>query len=136
MTYTPTELDSPFARLGGEESVRRLTEAFYDQMEATEPELARLHELDEQGRVSRRSRDNFGLFLIEWLGGPRNFSATRGHPRLRMRHGRVAIGESMRDAWLRAMGRALDEQGVTGDVRGFLDARFAEVANFLRNLPE
>jgi len=116
--------------------VRRLAESFYDQMQATEPELTRLHELDEQGRVSRRSRDNFGLFLIEWLGGPRNFSATRGHPRLRMRHGQVAIGQAMRDAWLRAMKRALDEQGVTGDVRGFLDARFADVANFLRNVPE
>jgi len=136
MAYTPTEYDAPFARLGGEESVRRLAESFYDQMDATEPELARLHELDAAGRVSRRTRDNFGLFLIEWLGGPRNFSATRGHPRLRMRHGRVAISESMRDAWLRCMARALDEQGVTGDVRGFLDARFAEVANFLRNVAE
>ena len=105
-------------------------------MDATEPELSRLHELDAQGRVSRRSRDNFALFLIEWLGGPRNFSETRGHPRLRMRHGRVPIGESMRDAWLRCMARALDEQGVSGNVRGFLDARFAEVANFLRNAPE
>jgi len=136
MAYTPTELDSPFARLGGEAPVRRLTESFYDQMEATEPELARLHELDAEGRVSRRSRDNFGLFLIEWLGGPRNFSATRGHPRLRMRHGRVTVDQGMRDAWLRCMARALDEQGVSGDVRGFLDARFAEVANFLRNVPE
>lgn len=136
MPYTPTELDSPFARLGGEEPVRRLSESFYDQMDATEPELARLHELDAEGRVSRRSRDNFGLFLIEWLGGPRNFSATRGHPRLRMRHARVPIGALMRDAWLRCMGRALDEQGVTGDVRAFLDARFAEVADFMRNTPE
>ncbi len=136
MAYTPTELDSPFARLGGEEPVRRLVTSFYDQMEATEPTLAALHSLDEQGRVSQDSRANFTLFLIEWLGGPRNFSATRGHPRLRMRHGRVAIGESMRDAWLRCMARALDAQGVSGDVRGFLDARFAEVANFLRNVPE
>ncbi|MES1176342.1 MAG: group II truncated hemoglobin [Myxococcales bacterium] len=136
MPYTPTELDSPFARLGGEEPVRRLVEAFYDQMDATEPELAKLHELDAEGRVSRRSRDNFGLFLIEWLGGPRNFSATRGHPRLRMRHGRVPIGDAMRDAWLRSMSRALDQQGISGDVRGFLDARFAEVASFLRNAPE
>jgi len=135
MSYTPTELDSPFARLGSDEAVRRLAESFYDQMEATEPELARLHELDAEGRVSRRSRDNFGLFLIEWLGGPRTYSATHGHPRLRMRHGRVPINEAMRDAWLRCMSRALDEQGVTGDVRGFLDARFAEVANFLRNTP-
>jgi hemoglobin len=53
-----------------------------------------------------------------------------------MRHGRVAIGEGMRDAWLRCMTRALDEQGVSGEVRSFLDARFAEVANFLRNVPE
>jgi hemoglobin len=136
MAYTPTELDSPFARLGGEEPVRRLVTCFYDQMDATEPALAALHQLDDLGRVSQASRANFTLFLIEWLGGPRNFSATRGHPRLRMRHGRVPIGESMRDAWLRCMGRALDEQGVTGDVRGFLDARFAEVANFLRNVPE
>jgi hemoglobin len=136
MAYSPTELDSPFARLGGEEPVRRLAESFYDQMDATEPELAKLHELDAEGRVCRRSRDHFALFLIEWLGGPRNFSATRGHPRLRMRHGNVAVDVRMRDAWLRCMGRALDEQGVSGDVRGFLDVRFAEVANFLRNVPE
>ena len=136
MAYTPTELDSPFARLGGEAPVRELVKRFYDRMDAAEPELAALHELDENGRVSPRSRDNFGLFLIEWLGGPRDFSAARGHPRLRMRHGRVPIGNVMRDAWLRCMTFALDEQGITGDVRGFLDARFAEVASFLRNQPE
>ncbi|HET7545212.1 MAG TPA: group II truncated hemoglobin [Polyangiaceae bacterium] len=135
MAYAPTELDSPFARLGGEEPVRRLAECFYDQMDATEPELAKLHELDAEGRVCRRSRDFFALFLIEWLGGPRNFTATRGHPRLRMRHGAVPVDERMRDAWLRCMGRALDAQGVSGDVRAFLDVRFAEVANFLRNVP-
>lgn len=133
MAYTPSELDSPFVRLGGEAPVRRLATRFYDRMQATEPELAALHELDAQGHVSARSRDNFGLFLIEWLGGPRSYSTTHGHPRLRMRHGRVVIGERMRDAWLRCMAYALDEQGVSGDVRGFLDARFAEVANFLCN---
>lgn len=135
MPYTPTELDSPFARLGGELPVRALAKAFYDQMELTEPALTALHELDADGRVSASSRENFALFLVEWLGGPRQFSATRGHPRLRMRHGRIAIGEPERDAWLRCMTRALDAQGVTGDVRAFLDARFADVANFLRNAP-
>jgi hemoglobin len=136
MAYSPTELDSPFARLGGEEPVRRLVTRFYDHMGADEPELAALHERDEAGRVSPRARENFTLFLIEWLGGPKNFSATRGHPRLRMRHAHVPIGEKMRDAWLGCMARALDDEGVSGDVRGFLDARLAEVANFLRNVPE
>src|SRR5450755_952888 len=136
MAYSPTELDSPFARLGGEEPVRRLVTRFYDHMDADEPELAAHHERDEQGRVSARARENFALFLIEWLGGPKNFSATRGHPRLRMRHARVPIGEKMRDAWLGCMARALDDQGVSGDVRDFLDTRLAEVANFLRNVSD
>src|SRR5665811_241113 len=126
MAYSPTELDSPFARLGGEEPVRRLVTRFYDHMDAEQPELARLHETDEHGHVSQQARQNFALFLIEWLGGPANFSATRGHPRLRMRHARVPIGEKMRDAWLSCMARALDDEGVAGDVRGFLDARLSE----------
>jgi hemoglobin len=136
MTYTPTELDSPFVRLGGEEPVRRLVTRFYDHMDASEPALAALHERDERGQVSPRARQNFALFLIEWLGGPRNFSATRGHPRLRMRHAHVPVTEQMRDAWLRCMAQALDDEGVIGDVRGFLDTRLAEVANFLRNVPQ
>ena len=116
--------------------MRRLVTRFYDHMDAAEPELAGLHEQDPHGHVSARARENFALFLIEWLGGPRNFSAKRGHPRLRMRHARVPIGEKMRDAWLGCMARAMDDEGVSGDVRGFLDARLAEVANFLRNVPE
>lgn len=127
---------TPFALLGGEENVRALAEAFYDAMDAHEPALARLHELDEEGRVSRRSRDRFALFLIEWLGGPRGFSEAHGHPRLRMRHGGFGVDVAMRDAWLRAMQRAMDARGVEGDVRAFLDQRFAEVADFLRNTPE
>jgi hemoglobin len=136
MAYSPTQLDTPFARLGGEEPVRRLVTRFYDHMDAHEPELAALHERDEQGHVSAHSRENFSLFLLEWLGGPPVFSATRGHPRLRMRHARVQVNEAMRDAWLRCMASAMDAEQISGDVRAFLDARLAEVANFLRNSPE
>jgi hemoglobin len=45
----------------------------------------------------------------------------------------VPVDPSMRDAWVRCMRIALDAEGVTGEVRAFLDARFAEVADFLRN---
>lgn len=134
--WVPAPGDMPFHRLGGAEAVKSLVESFYDAMDAHEPELARLHELDAQGRVSRGMRDRFALFLIGWLGGPQDYVATHGHPRLRMRHGRVPVNVAMRDAWLRAMQRALDGRGVTGPVRTFLDARFAEVATGLRNVPE
>lgn len=124
---------TPFEQLGGEENVRALVEAFYDAMDAHEPALAKLHQLDEQGRVSRRARDRFAMFLIGWLGGPQYFIEQVGHPRLRMRHAKVPVDVAMRDAWVRAMRRALDDRGVTGDVRAFLETKFAEVADFLRN---
>jgi hemoglobin len=132
----PDANDTPFARLGGEAVVRRLAARFYDHMDAEEPELARLHELDDRGKVSPGSRERFTLFLLEWLGGPQVYSTVHGHPRLRMRHGRVPVGVSMRDAWLRCMARALDDVGAEGEVRAFLDVRFAEVADFLRNVRE
>jgi len=131
-----TEKASAFELLGGAPAVRALVERFYDAMSEHEPELARLHACDADGRVERGARDRFALFLIGWLGGPQDYIATHGHPRLRMRHGSVPVGASMRDAWLRSMQRALDGEDITGEVRVFLDNRFAEVADFLRNVAE
>jgi hemoglobin len=134
-TYVPTPEDLPFTRVGGEPAVRALVERFYDAMERDEPALAALHPCDPPGKVSRASRDRFALFLIGWLGGPQDYIARHGHPRLRMRHARVPVDLAMRDAWLRAMKTALDDAGVEPGVRTYLDARFAEVADFMRNLP-
>jgi hemoglobin len=124
---------TPFELLGGADAVRALAERFYDHMEAHEPALARLHPLDEGGHITRVSRDRFALFLIGWLGGPQDYMAQHGHPRLRMRHGRVPVDEAMRDAWLRCMNAAL--AGSQEPVRSYLTQRFAEVADFLRNVP-
>lgn len=125
---------TPFELLGGAERVRALVERFYDVMSDREPVLARLHPCTPDGRVSRESRDRFALFLIGWLGGPDDYVQQHGHPRLRMRHARVPVDLAMRDAWLRSMTAAMDDHGVTGGVRDFLDARFAEVADFMRNV--
>jgi len=126
---------TPFEILGGEGAVRRLAEVFYDVMDRDESALARLHPLDEKGKVARESRDRFALFLIGWLGGPQDYIAQHGHPRLRMRHARVPVDIAMRDAWIRAMRTAMDHENVPSELRAFLDARFAEVADFMRNRP-
>jgi hemoglobin len=128
--------DSPYEMLGGREPVLALAEAFYDAMEQHEPALTAIHATDADGRVSRQSRDRFALFLVGWLGGPQDYIEQHGHPRLRMRHARVAVDLGMRDAWLRSMQRALDLRGVEGELRSFLDRRFAEVADFMRNRPD
>ena len=126
---------TPFTELGGTEAVRALAHAFYDAMEREEPELTALHRLARPGRVHPEVRERFALFLVGWLGGPQDYVAQHGHPRLRMRHAGVLVDVAMRDAWIRSMQRALDERGVTGELRTFLDQRFAEVADFMRNQP-
>lgn len=126
---------TPFELLGGADRVRALVERFYDIMSEREPALAKLHVCDEAGHVAREPRDRFAMFLIGWLGGPQDYIATHGHPRLRMRHARVAVDIAMRDAWLRCMSAAMDAEGIGERVRAYLDARFAEVADFMRNAP-
>lgn len=124
---------SPYDLLG-EARVRELARRFYAVMDRDEPALARLHPVDAQGRVAQPNRDRFELFLIGWLGGPQDYMAQHGHPRLRMRHADVPVDAAMRDAWVRCMDKAMDEVGIDGDLRTFLDARFFEVADFLRNV--
>jgi hemoglobin len=127
---------TPFDAIGREAAVA-LAKRFYDHMDAEEPALVALHRLDESGRrVSVEVRERFTAFLVEWLGGPDDYSRANGHPRLRMRHGRVPVDVAMRDAWLRCMNAALEDPSIDDDTRGYLGRRFAEVADFLRNRPE
>jgi hemoglobin len=137
----PPALDTPFDQMGGRAAVERLAARFYEVMERDEPALTAVHRQAEDGvGIHPEVKRRFALFLVGWLGGPQDYMAAHGHPRLRMRHARVTIGPELRDAWLRCMTRAMDDCGVgrtgTGQgegarLRGFLDQRFAEVANFL-----
>lgn len=135
MSDSEPQSTTPYAELGGRDAVNALAQAFYDAMERSEPELTAQHRLAAPGRIHPEVRERFALFLVGWLGGPQDYVAQHGHPRLRMRHARVSVDERMRDAWLRSMGQALDERGVRGKLREFLDERFAEVADFMRNQP-
>jgi len=136
MTYVPTEADSPYIRMGGETPVKAVAARFYDHVDADEPELARLHPLDAEGRVSPGARERFALFLVEWTGGPTLYSPTHGHPRLRMRHADVPVTAGMAAAWLRCMDAAMGDVGVETEVRAFLMMRFAEISENLRNIRE
>jgi hemoglobin len=133
MPYVPTPTDTPFQRLGGETAVRAIAERFYDAMTELEPALAKLHPCDATGRVERDSRDRFALFFIGWLGGPQDYIAKHGHPRLRMRHAKVPVDQAMVAAWMRCMLAAFDACGVDPDVRAYLEPRLGEVAAMMRN---
>lgn len=124
---------TPYEMMGGDDVARKLARKFYEVMATESPALLRLHQLGPDGLVSERTQERFERFLVEWLGGPKEFSPHFGHPRLRMRHGHVSVNIEMRDAWVRCMSLAMDQVGVVGDVRSFLESRFLEVADFLRN---
>jgi hemoglobin len=105
----PPEGQQPsfFDAVGGEETFRRLVHRFYE-LVPTDPVLRAVYPSRNLGPAEEHLR----LFLIQYWGGPRTYDELRGHPRLRMRHARFAIGEAERDAWLRHMRTALDELGL------------------------
>ena len=119
---------TPYQAIGGDDAVRGLVEAFYDRVDASAPTLRAMLPEDDSG-----SRQKLYEFLSGWLGGPPLYIAKRGHPRLRARHLPFSIGEDEVTEWLRCMGEALDERGVDGDLRAFLDEQFTLNANHLRN---
>lgn len=52
-------------------------------------------------------------FLTQFFGGPADYSARKGHPRLRARHMRFPIDQAARDAWLDNALAALDDTAST-----------------------
>lgn len=137
MEAPPQPISTPYQLMGNSEAlVRAIVATFYQHMALAEPDLAKTHQLDAAGFITDRTQLRFANFLIEWLGGPQLFTPDNGHPRLRMRHAHVAINSAMRDAWLRCMNHAMDQHGVSGDVRSFLNSRLSDLADFLRNRPD
>ena len=119
---------TPFDALGGEERILAIVERFYDIVDEEAPVLRAMLPADDS--VSRRK---LALYLVEWTGGPARYSAERGHPRMRMRHLPFSIGADEVATWLACFGKSLDENGVTGDVRVFLDEKVSALAHHLQN---
>jgi hemoglobin len=95
---------SLYEAVGGEETFTRLVHRFYAEVRS-DPELRAVYPSRDLGPAEEHLR----LFLMQYWGGPTTYNERRGHPRLRMRHARFAIGEAERDAWLRHMRTAMDE---------------------------
>ena len=124
-----TEL-SFYEAVGGEETFRRLVHRFYQEV-AQDPLLRPVYPSRDLGPAEEHLR----LFLIQYWGGPATYNELRGHPRLRMRHARFAIGPAERDAWLRHMRTALDELELDPDHDAQLWEYLVMAAHSLVNEP-
>lgn len=123
-------METHYEKIGGEETIRRLVDRFYDLMDE-DPDyyaIRKLHPQDLQG-----ARDKLFMFLSGWTGGPQLYMEKFGHPRLRQRHMPFEIGEAERDQWMGCMMRAMDDVGVDDKLRQELTAAFWKTADFMRN---
>ncbi|SFK02638.1 group II truncated hemoglobin [Methylocapsa palsarum] len=124
------EAQSMFERIGGAPVIDRLVEGFYARME-TLPEARGIRDMhtEELGHIKMVLK----RYLCEWMGGPKLYSAEKGHPRLRQRHMGFKIGASERDAWLLCMSGALEETIAEPRAREEIYTLLAKLADWMRN---
>ncbi|PLK47486.1 group II truncated hemoglobin [Uliginosibacterium sp. TH139] len=122
-----------FERIGGAEPIALLAERFYHHMD-TQPEAAAIRAMHPADLTPVRKV--LELFLVEWMGGSKDYSAMRGHPRLRMRHMEFPLGVAARDAWMNCMRAALNEVVTDAELKTQLEAAFFKTADFIRNQQE
>lgn len=111
-----------FELVGGQPFFDALVDSFYTRVEA-DPPLRALYP-DDLGPGKRA----LAMFLAQYWGGPPDYSAEKGHPRLRMRHAPFAIDADARARWLRAMLAAV-EASAAPEVARQLFAEYFEMAS-------
>lgn len=92
-----------YYQVGGRPVFEKLCREFYAQV-AADPEFSAMYPEKDLAPAERR----LFMFLEQYWGGPKDYQAERGHPRLRMRHNPFYIGSKERDTWLKYMRRAMD----------------------------
>lgn len=123
-------METHYQRIGGEETIRRLVDRFYDLMDE-DPDYYAIRKIHAKDLAD--ARDKLFMFLSGWTGGPQLYMEKFGHPRLRLRHMPFEIGEAERDQWMGCMMRAMDDVGVDDKLRQELTAAFQKTADFMRN---
>jgi hemoglobin len=112
---------------GGEATFARIADNFYNTVQQDEV-LQPLYpgDWDESKRTLK-------LFLMQYFGGPGDYSQERGHPRLRMRHALFTIGQAERDAWMKHMTAAIDAENFQPELRALFLDYFERTATFMMN---
>lgn len=116
-----------YDRVGGAAWFDALATRFYDAV-AVDPILRPLYPDDLVA-----AREHLRDFLMQYWGGPTHYSDTRGHPRLRLRHGPFAIGALERDAWYSHMAAAVAAGGLSQADEAAMLSYFANAATHLIN---
>ncbi len=122
------EAETPYEEIGGDTTVRAISEMFYDIIERDSPVLRAM--LPENTTGSRRK---LYQFLSGWTGGPPLYWEEHGHPRLRMRHAPFQIDDPAAREWARVMSEAIDAVEMPERAADFLQRQLSAAALTLVN---
>jgi hemoglobin len=121
------DTDAIYEAIGGAETFWRIVDNFYNAVYEDKP----LYAIYPQDLVENKR--TLALFLIQYFGGPRDYSDERGHPRLRMRHAPFAIGQAERDGWMRHMTDAVKAENLSPEIEKAMLEYFDRTATFMMN---
>ena len=122
------ETQTLYDTAGGMAFFEALVARFYDSV-ADDPILRAVYPDEDLSGARHR----LTLFLAQYWGGPTTYDQERGHPRLRVRHNRFAIGPAERDAWLKHMREAIAWADPPPEVASRLHTYFDMAAEAVRN---
>lgn len=123
-------MSTPYQLLGGEAGVRRLCNAFYDNLERL-PEAADIRAMHAEDTTSIRQK--LFEYLSGWLGGPHLYAIKYGTMCMSGPHRPFAIGPKERDQWLLCMDEALKDVGASEEVKAMLKQPMQRIADAIRN---
>jgi hemoglobin len=116
-----------YSKVGGEAFFIELVNRFYEYV-TNEPLLRPMYPKDlDPGKA------HLSGFLVQYFGGPAQYSVERGHPRLRQRHRLFAIGQAERDAWVSHMTAAVKSMDAPEYETKLLTEYFENTATLLMN---
>ncbi|MBL8733360.1 MAG: globin [Planctomycetes bacterium] len=123
-----SDAELPVHDLLGGEVITAIVAAFYRRV-PQDPLLGPMYPPHDLAGAEHRLRS----FLIYRFGGPPDYLAERGHPRLRMRHNPFVIDQTARDRWMQLMLAAIDEVPAAAGLRDYLERFLGDIATFLIN---
>lgn len=126
-------LDASYIAAGKEQGIRQLVDEFYHQMETKKQghHIRAMH-TDDLDVI----KDKLTVFLMGWLGGPRNYAQKYGQMSIPMVHKHLLVGEEERDAWLYCMNEALKHQDYDEDFKKYLIYELARPAEAIRRVSQ
>lgn len=114
----------------GDQGIKDLVATFYEIMD-TDPDAQEIRAMHADDLSPVRSK--LVSYLVGWMGGPPVYLAVTGTVCLTDPHASFHIGPRQRDQWLMCMDKAMQQLGVSDELKDMLRLPLQHVAETVQN---